>query len=81
MLVLVLTCSSKSIIDNVEQHKENIAACEEILKQLNPVYAKEQQRDEAIDNISGRMDRMENVLVRLESILTKQNIHENDQKL
>lgn len=76
-----MLANSKSIIDNVEQHKENIAACEEILKQLNPVYAKEQQRDEAIDNISGRMDRMENVLVRLESILTKQNIHENDQKL
>ena len=65
--------NSKAIIDSIDQHKANIDACEKILKQLNPVYAKEQQRDEAIDNISGRMDRMEDVLARLESMLTKHN--------
>lgn len=61
--------NSKSILSNVEQHKSNIAACENILKELNPVYAKEQERDEAIDNISGRMDRIENILARLENKL------------
>lgn len=65
--------NSRNILDSVEQHEKNIEACESILKQLNPVYAKEQQRDEAIDNISGRIDRMEDVLARLESILTKSN--------
>lgn len=59
--------NSKSIISNVEQHKSNITACEKILKELNPVYAKEQERDEAIDNISGRMSRIEEALARLES--------------
>jgi hypothetical protein len=61
--------NSKSIISNVEQHKSNIAACEKILKELNPAYAKEQERDEAIDNISGRMNRIEDILARLESRL------------
>lgn len=65
--------NSKNILDSVEQHKKNVEACEDILKQLNPVYAKEQQRDEAIDNISGRIDRMESVLARLESMLAKSN--------
>lgn len=65
--------NSKNILDSVEQHKKNIEVCEGILKQLNPVYAKEQQRDEAIDNISGRIDRMESVLARLESMLAKSN--------
>lgn len=65
--------NSRNIVDSVEQHKKNIDACENILKQLNPVYAKEQQRDEAIDNISGRIDRMEDVLARLESMLSKSN--------
>ena len=59
--------NSKSIISNVEQHKSNITACEKILKELNPVYAKEQERDEAIDKISGRMSRIEEALARLES--------------
>jgi 23S rRNA maturation-related 3'-5' exoribonuclease YhaM len=61
--------NSKSIISNVEQHKSNITACEKILKELNPAYAKEQERDEAIDNISGRMNRIEDILARLESRL------------
>lgn len=64
--------NSKSIIANVEQHKSNISACEKILKELNPVYAREQERDEAIDNISGRMDRIEGILARLENKLSTQ---------
>lgn len=64
--------NSKSILSNVEQHKSNISACEKILKELNPVYAKEQERDEAIENISGRMDKIENILARLENRLGSQ---------
>ena len=64
--------NSKSIVANVEQHKSNISACEKILKELNPIYAKEQERDEAIDNISGRMDRIEGILARLENKLSTQ---------
>lgn len=64
--------NSKSIIANVEQHKSNVSACEKILKELNPIYAKEQERDEAIDNISGRMDRIEGILARLENKLSTQ---------
>lgn len=65
--------NSKSIIANVDQHKSNITACEKILKELNPVYAKESERDEAIDNISGRMNRIEGILARLEDKLNAQN--------
>ena len=64
--------NSKSVLSNVEQHKSNISACEKILKELNPVYAQEQERDEAIENISGRMDKIENILARLETRLGSQ---------
>ena len=64
--------NSRSIISNVEQHKSNIQACEKILKELNPAYAKEQERDEAIDNMANRMSRIEDVLARLESRLATQ---------
>lgn len=63
--------NSKSIVANVEQHESNIKACEKILKELNPIYARESERDEAIDNISSRMDRMEDILARLESKLAR----------
>lgn len=71
--VTAMLANSKSIIANVDQHRSNISACEKILKELNPVYAKEQERDEAIDNISGRMDRIEDILTRLENRLGTQN--------
>lgn len=70
--------NSESIIDSIPQHETNIKACKNILKQLNPEYAKETQRDEAINSISGRMDRMEDVLARLESMLTNQNTNGNN---
>lgn len=64
--------NSKSILANMSQHESNVAACEKILKELNPIYAREQERDEAIDNISGRMDRIEGILARLENRLNTQ---------
>lgn len=67
--VTAMLQNSKSIVANVEQHKSNIVACEKMLKELNPVYAKESARDEAIDNISGRIDRIEDILARLENKL------------
>lgn len=71
--VTAMLQNSKSILANVEQHKSNIEACENILKELNPVYAKESERDQAIDNISGRMDKIESILARLEGRLSMQN--------
>jgi len=39
--VTAMMQNSKSILANVEQHESNVKACENILKELNPVYAKE----------------------------------------
>lgn len=69
--------NSKNIIDSVEQHKANIAACEKILKELNPVYAKEQERDTAIDSLTEQVNNMQGVLKRLESLLIKNNDDNN----
>lgn len=44
--------TSKDVIDSVDKHKNAIAAYEKILKDLNPVYAKEQERDEAISSLT-----------------------------
>lgn len=65
--------NSKSIIESVDKHKANIAACEKILKELNPVYAKEQERDDRIDNLAQRVDDMQDSLSRIENILTRNN--------
>ncbi len=71
--VNAMLANSKSIIANVEQHKSNITACEKILRELNPVYAKEQDRDDAIDSLTKQVNSMQDVLARLEQKLTVQN--------
>lgn len=65
--VTAMLNNSKSVLSSIQQHESNIKACEDILKELNPIYAKEQERDEAIDKMSSRMNRMEEILARLES--------------
>lgn len=65
--------NSKNVVASVNQHESNIKACENILKTLNPVYAKESERDETLDSLTKQVDNMQSVLTRLESIITKQN--------
>ena len=61
--------SSKDIINSIDKHKANITAYEDILKTLNPVYAKEQERDTAISTLSSRVDGIQDSLDRLELLL------------
>ena len=63
--------NSKDIINNIDKHKANITAYEEILKTLNPVYAKEQERDTAITDLSNRVDNIQDSLDRLEILLRR----------
>lgn len=62
---------SKDVIDSVDKHKAAITAYEDILKSLNPVYAREQERESRIDSLSQQVGDMQSTLKRLESILLR----------
>ena len=64
--------NSKDIVNSIDKHKDAISAYENILKSLNPVYAKEQERDGAISNLSQRVDSIQDSLDRLERLLKKE---------
>lgn len=64
--------TSKDIINSIDKHKANITAYEDILKSLNPIYAKEQERDTAISTLSSRVDGIQDSLDRLELLLKRQ---------
>ena len=68
--------NSKDIIDSVDKHKANIQAYEKILKSLNPVYAKEQERDSAISSLTQQVDSIQDSLNRLESLLLRKGTNE-----
>mgnify|MGYP002672305189 CR=1 FL=1 len=65
--------NSKQILDNIETYKKNIEECENILKQLNPQFAKDKERDDRIDALDSKFGQMQNSLDQILGILAKSN--------
>lgn len=65
--------NSKNVLESVDQHQKTVKWCENVLKDLNPVYAREQERDSAIDSLTHQVDSIQTTLNRLESVLLKIN--------
>ena len=64
--------SSKSIVDSVVYHNNVIASCENILKELNPRFAKEKERDEDINNLKNKMGGIESKMDKILTLLSKE---------
>ena len=62
--------NSKQILDNIDTYKNNIIDCENILKQLNPQFAKDKERDDRLNNLEQRFDGVENKLDKLLNLVT-----------
>lgn len=63
--------NSKSIIDSMDYHTNVVGSCEEILKDLNPRFAKEKERDEDISNLKNKIGGLESKMDQIISILSK----------
>ena len=64
--------NSKSIVDSVTYHNNIITSCENILKDLNPRFAKEKERDEDINNLKDKMEGIESKMDKILTILSKE---------
>ncbi len=60
--VETLLNNSKNILENIDVYKQNIVECENILKQLNPQFAKDKERDDRLQNLESRFDNVESKL-------------------
>ena len=47
--------NANNIIEHIEDYKSQITQCENVLKELNPQYAKDKARDEEIANIKSEV--------------------------
>lgn len=72
--------SKQDAVDNIEIYKQNIAESKEILKKLNPSFAKEQAIDGALNSLTDRVNKMQdefgdikNDVRQVLSILTNKN--------
>lgn len=64
--------SSRSIVDSVTYHNNVISSCENILKELNPRFAKEKERDEDISNLKDKMGGIESKMDQILTLLSKE---------
>lgn len=63
--------NSKNIVDSVSYHTNVISSCENILKELNPRFAKEKERDEDISNLKTKIGGIETKMDKILTLLTK----------
>ena len=65
--------SSKSIIDSVPYHTNDVTSCKNILKGLNPRFAKEKERDEDIINLKNKIGGIESKMDKILGLLSKED--------
>lgn len=68
--VEALLKNSKQIIDNIDIYKQNIEDCEGILKDLNPQFAKDKERDERLNSLETKFTGVESKLDQLIEMVT-----------
>ena len=62
---------SKQILESVDYHQEVIKKCEQILKDLNPQFAKDKLQEEKINSLEERIGGVENTLGDIKDMLSK----------
>lgn len=63
--------NSKQILNNIDTYKKNVTDCENILKQLNPQFAIDKERDERLSNLEIRFDGFESKLDKIFNLVQK----------
>ena len=63
--------NSRNILDNIDNYKQNIEDCENILKQLNPQFAKDKERDDRLQSLENRFDGVESKLDKIFDLIKK----------
>lgn len=61
------------IIEHIEDYKSQITQCEEVLKELNPQYAKDKARDEEFNNIKKEVAGLREDISKILEVVTNKN--------
>lgn len=71
--VYAILQNRKNIIENIPQYKNDIVECETVLKNLNPEFAKDKERDERIDSLSTQVTNMQSTLDKIVNLISSNN--------
>jgi hypothetical protein len=65
--------TSRQVLNSVDYHQSVLDNCDEILKVLNPQFAKEKQQEEKIVSLETEVKSMKNALTDIKSLLMELN--------
>ena len=69
--VETILTNSKNILNNIDTYKQNVEECENILKQINPQFAKDKERDDRLQSLESRFDGVESKLDKIFDLIKK----------
>lgn len=61
---------TKQILANRDKHEQTVKSCEELLKELNPIFAKDKERDDRINSLDTKVSNMEGKLDKILNVLS-----------
>lgn len=61
---------AKQILAERPKYEQTVKDCEELLKQINPVFAKDKERDDRIDSLDTKVTSMEGKLDKILNVLS-----------
>lgn len=62
--------NSRQIIDSIPYHRSVLESCDEMLRELNPQFAKEKEQEEKLGALEGKVTSMETTLTDIRNMLT-----------
>ena len=71
--------NSKNIIESVPYHQNVLVACDEMMKELNPQFAKEKEQEQKIAMLENRMGGMETTLQDIHKLLNSALISKKEE--
>lgn len=63
--------SSKKVLNSIDTYEQNVVKCESILKQLNPQFAIDKERDERLSSLETKFDGIESKLDKIFELIKK----------
>lgn len=63
--------NSKQVLDNLDTYQKNVTDCEDILKQINPQFARDKERDDRLLNLESRFEGVESKLDEIFNFIKK----------
>lgn len=64
---------TKQILANISKYEKLVSDCEDVLKELNPVFAKDKERDDRINGLDSKVTSMEGKLDKILNVLSANN--------